>query len=383
MARELTTEQQAVIDSDSFEYVDTVEIRLPWSNDPIPIVIRAAASEIEMLSFDFQEFVYQSFTAVFARVPTAAEESTWVSALETAFDTSLAALIAEADSLIDSLFVASEYTNRNRTNDQFVTDLYLAYMGRIPDAGGKAFWVSLLSSFSRDTIRNDFINASTEFADRIGSLNRITAFEPDIIEMGQVNLTDGRSQDGCDISLQNLSNTYSVKVAESTRRLHPAPAVVKRAFKISDGSYEPDTLITGNARFNSVDGQSAKVTIESDMSRRGLDVIIPVTQRCRHVYKGPGCDSMDPSPTCSRIFDDATNGCASKDPAPRITDVTVTNNQPSFGGVPPFAPSGTTDSGLPDSSQLPPNGWPDDVDPDEPLLRRGRTPLLGGGELLI
>jgi hypothetical protein len=202
--------------------------------------------------------------------------------------------------------------------------------------------------------------------------------------MGSVKLSDGRAQDGCEFGLQNTDNTYSVKIAEATRRLHPAPAIVKRAFKLPDGTYEPDTLLTGFARFNSADGQKASVTVRSDMSRTELNVILPVTQRCRHVYKGPGCDSPDPSATCSRIFDDATNGCAAKDPAPQITDGSVTNNQPSFGGVPPFAPtSSTPTSGLPPAPELPPNGWPPDFDPDDPRLRNNwrSAPSLGSGNI--
>lgn len=389
MARELTAEQATAVASDAFTYYDTVEIQLPFaSGDSAPLVIRAttvdepfgAGSGIELTSpFDFSTFTYKAFTGVLDRVPTTTEEDAWIAALEAAFAISQAALLTEAKSRINGLFTGAAYLARLRTDDQFIEDLYLGFLARVSDPGGKAFWLTALASTTRDALRVTFQNSGTEFSARVAALNQPAGFDPEIREMGGVTLSDGRAQDGCDLALQNLQNTYSVLLAEPTRRLHPSPALVRRAIRIADETYEADTLLSGFTRLNSIDGQHAKLTITSDMSRKGLDVVIPVTQRCRHVYKGPGCDSADESPTCSRIFDDAVNGCAAKDPAPRITDPAVTNNQPSFGGVPPLSASedATPTTGLPVT--LPRNGWPIDYDPDDPRLRnawRGRVDLF-------
>lgn len=389
MARELTAEQEAAVASDDFSYYDTVEIRLPYAvGDAAPIVIRAttvdepfgAGSGIEITSpYDFSTFTYRAFTAAPDRPPTTTEEDAWIAALEAAFATSQAALLTEAKSRINGLFLSAGYLARLRTDDQFIEDLYLTFLNRVSDPGGKLFWLTALASTTRDALRVTFQDSGTEFSGRVAALNQPADFEPDVRDMGAVTLSDGRAQDGADLGLQNTQNTYSVLLAEATRRLHPAPALIKRAIRIADETYEADTLVTGFARFDSVDGQNAKITVTSDMSRRGLDVIVPITQRCRHVYKGPGCESPDTSPTCSRIFDDADNGCAAKDPAPRITDVSVTNNQPSFGGVPPLnvTAEATPTSGLPPVTRLPSNGWPTDYDVSDPRLRnmwRGYEP---------
>lgn len=376
MARVLTAEQEAAIVADDFAYSDCVELQLPWKDgDAAPIIIRASASTLSIPSLlTFSRFTYESFAGALDRPPTVAEEDDWIADLTAALAISQAALLTEADTKIDSLFTSGEYTARDRSDYHFVGDLYLAFLGRVSDTAGREFWINQISVTSRNAVRAAFGSPSGEFQARVATINQDVAHDPDIREMGVTSLSDGRAQDGTDLSLQNLENTYSRYLGESTRRLYPAPAIVRRALKVLDGSYEPDTVLTGFARFNSVDGMNAQLTITSDMSRKGLDVVLPVTQRCRHVYRGAGCDSADLTPTCSRIFDDTVNGCAAKLPADRITDPSVTNNQPSFGGVPPFAPSGTPTEGLPPTEELPPNGWPPDYDPNDPRIRTNWGP---------
>ena len=45
-----------------------------------------------------------------------------------------------------SLFQSAAYTSLNRTNEEYVTDLYSVYLGRVPDPDGYAFWLSVLQS---------------------------------------------------------------------------------------------------------------------------------------------------------------------------------------------------------------------------------------------
>jgi hypothetical protein len=377
MPRALTAEQEAAIESPDFAYSDCLELQLPWKDgDTESIIIRASPSTLLIPSLlTFSRFTYEAFAGALDRIPTVAEEDDWIADLTAAFAISQAALVTEADSKIDALFASAEYTARMRSDYHFVGDLYLAFLGRVADTQGREHWIGEILATSRADVQNAF-GLSIEFSARVALVNEDVTHSPDIRDMGVVTLSEGRAQDNTDLSLQNLENTYSRYLGESTRRLYPAPAVVRRALKILNGSYEPDIVLSGFAQFNSVDGMNAQLTVTSDMSRKGLDVVIPVTQRCRHVYRGPGCDSPDTSPTCSRIFDDTENGCASKEPADRITDTSVTNNQPSFGGVPPFAPSGTPTEGLPPAEELPTNGWPTDYDPEDPRIRNNR-PMRG------
>ncbi|MCQ2533597.1 MAG: DUF4214 domain-containing protein [Clostridia bacterium] len=58
---------------------------------------------------------------------------------------------------------SSEYISKNRTNDEFVTDLYSMYFGRTPDSEGFKYWVDKLNAGeSREEIFAGFAN-STEF----------------------------------------------------------------------------------------------------------------------------------------------------------------------------------------------------------------------------
>ncbi|MCQ2481952.1 MAG: leucine-rich repeat protein [Clostridia bacterium] len=56
-----------------------------------------------------------------------------------------------------------EYSNKNTTNEQFVTDLYSMYFGRTPDEAGFAYWLDMLNNnISREVVFAGFAN-SLEF----------------------------------------------------------------------------------------------------------------------------------------------------------------------------------------------------------------------------
>lgn len=190
-----------------------------------------------------------------------------------------------------------------------------------------------------------------------------------------IQIAEGESVDGTDFSLSNLEDTYGPVLSDPARDLYPAPAVVRELVRRADGDFEALDLVTGHARFGQVDRSAARVTVISDMSRRGLTVVDVVTQRCKHRYKGPGCDSTDPSPTCSRIFHDAVNGCASKEPAPVL--IGAVNNQPSFGGVPTLQPNAAAaaSGGVSGGGQAPPFDYPSDGGDDGPGGGRNRWNL--------
>jgi hypothetical protein len=70
---------------------------------------------------------------------------------------------------ISSGFVGSgEYAGRNRTNAQFVGDLYNAFLRRGGDLGGVQFWINDLDSGARtrENVRQSLL-ASPEFQGRV------------------------------------------------------------------------------------------------------------------------------------------------------------------------------------------------------------------------
>jgi Domain of unknown function (DUF4214) len=57
-----------------------------------------------------------------------------------------------------NFFNSPEYLNRNRTNEQFIQDLYQTYFQRAADQGGLAGWQAEISiGFPRDTIIQGFM----------------------------------------------------------------------------------------------------------------------------------------------------------------------------------------------------------------------------------
>jgi hypothetical protein len=56
---------------------------------------------------------------------------------------------------------SGEYLGLNRTDVQFVTDVYVAFLNRMPDAGGATYWTGLLGSgLPRNVVLNSFLFGS-------------------------------------------------------------------------------------------------------------------------------------------------------------------------------------------------------------------------------
>jgi len=60
--------------------------------------------------------------------------------------------------MVDYFFFCPEYLAKNKTDSQFVDDLYRLVMGRVADPGGRAYWLNeLASGFSRNDILHRFL----------------------------------------------------------------------------------------------------------------------------------------------------------------------------------------------------------------------------------
>lgn len=377
MSRALSQAVEAQKNAQRFSYYDCAYIHLPFGpGDVTPLVLRVATAEIEVLpTLDFGEFTYKAFTGVFGRPPTTEERATWLDALITALNVGIAELQTAAADLIDALFADSIYTDRMRNDDQFVTDLYASYLGRPADKG-KAGWVEQITIHDRATVQTAF-RVSGEFIDRISLLSEPTGHDNDVREMGDQSFSDGAAIDGVQFSLTNAENRYSDILGQPGRQLYPAPATVKRAFRLPDGTFEAVVMLEGFAQFGDVGADDASVTINADTTPDLTDVVQEITQHCTNIYKGDGCDSPDTSPTCSHLKNDLVNGCATKAAAPQLVDITPPDNRPSFKGVAqPLASTTPAGVGL-DPDGVGPDGWPgDEYDPNNPH-RRGRSYQFG------
>lgn len=100
-------------------------------------------------------FVRRMYNIVLERNAESKGLSSWVSALYNSQ--------ADGSDVAKGFVLSPEYVNKNTTDEQFVDTMYLAFMDREADAGGKANWVNVLKrGYSREYVAAGFIN-SQEF----------------------------------------------------------------------------------------------------------------------------------------------------------------------------------------------------------------------------
>ena len=77
----------------------------------------------------------------------------------------------EVESISAAFANGGEYLGRDRTNAQYVGDLYNAFLRRGGDLGGVQFWIDQLATgaLTRDQVRQEFI-ASAEFTGRVNAV---------------------------------------------------------------------------------------------------------------------------------------------------------------------------------------------------------------------
>jgi hypothetical protein len=107
------------------------------------------------------------YRGLLARFPDVDGYNFWLGQMRNAQCTN-AQQVREVSRQIALLFIQSqEYANRNRTNSQFVEDLYDAVLRRGADPGGFSYWVNqLISGATRQALLDTFVN-SPEFQGRV------------------------------------------------------------------------------------------------------------------------------------------------------------------------------------------------------------------------
>jgi hypothetical protein len=81
------------------------------------------------------------------------------------------AVYTAVDSISSQFIGSPEYTSRNRSNTEYVSDLYYAFLRRSGDLAGVNFWINRLNTGAetRQAMRTDFIN-SPEFNGRVNAI---------------------------------------------------------------------------------------------------------------------------------------------------------------------------------------------------------------------
>jgi hypothetical protein len=108
------------------------------------------------------------YRVLLSRLPDSGGLTFWVGQFQTAQCQGSAQVIAQVNSISSAFITSAEYTARNRTNAQYVGDLYNAFLRRGGDLAGVQFWIGQLATNaqSREQLRQQFV-ASTEFQNRV------------------------------------------------------------------------------------------------------------------------------------------------------------------------------------------------------------------------
>jgi hypothetical protein len=122
----------------------------------------AARSEVDV-AMDF-------YRGLLARLPDSSGLQYWVSQLRAAQCQGAGAVSAQVES-ISSLFArGGEYAGKNRTDAQYVGDLYNAFLRRGGDLGGVQYWIGQVSGTrTREEVRVQFRD-SAEFQSRVAAI---------------------------------------------------------------------------------------------------------------------------------------------------------------------------------------------------------------------
>jgi RHS repeat-associated protein len=107
-------------------------------------------------SYVLEDYIKNFYQSALNRQPNSTELNSWLSTLRTNYSQGQTPFLEGMKSLGVSLFTSQEYINRNRTDTEFVYDLYKAYLYREPDSGGWSFWVSQVALNGRNQVRLAF-----------------------------------------------------------------------------------------------------------------------------------------------------------------------------------------------------------------------------------
>ncbi|MBK8323916.1 MAG: DUF4214 domain-containing protein [Betaproteobacteria bacterium] len=114
--------------------------------------------------------VMDFYRGLLSRLPDTAGFNLWVQQFRIAQCAGAGAVSTQAETISSAFQNSSEYAARNRSNAQFVGDLYNAFLRRGGDLAGVQFWIAQLTAgATRNAIRQQFI-ASAEFQGRVSAI---------------------------------------------------------------------------------------------------------------------------------------------------------------------------------------------------------------------
>src|SRR5260370_15240 len=129
--------------------------------------IKASSTAPPPLADD--QFIQSFFYWAFLRYPNSTEQAYWNDILRTAYPQGQSAMLIAMRELGMTVFESAEYAARNRSNHDYVYDLYKTFLMRDPDSGGWAYWESVVPTIGRENVRHGF-EYSVEFANLVATV---------------------------------------------------------------------------------------------------------------------------------------------------------------------------------------------------------------------
>jgi RHS repeat-associated protein len=121
------------------------------------------------LSQKTSEFVTNLYQGVLGRNPDSGGLEGWDGYLRQSYAQGQSQFMQAARDTAAGFFHSQEYIDRNRSDEDYIRDLYHGYLNRDPDPDGWAYYTTVLPVYGREAIRQGFAN-SPEFADRVSGM---------------------------------------------------------------------------------------------------------------------------------------------------------------------------------------------------------------------
>jgi len=129
----------------------------------------ATTEAIGVCGRSIRQFVESCYWGALGRQPTADEESQESIALRSEQSSGQSRLLTEAQRFGKSLFNSDEYAQRNRSDREYIHDLYWSFLQRSADERGYQFWLDNLQQHGRAAVLEAFAG-SQEFVQHVGEL---------------------------------------------------------------------------------------------------------------------------------------------------------------------------------------------------------------------
>jgi YD repeat-containing protein len=129
----------------------------------------SATTTITIRTTVADQYVRDFHQLTLARQPNASEQAYWNDILRKAYGNSQDSVLLASRELGRTMFESAEYAARQRSDHDFVYDLYRAYLHREPDQAGWDAWTNMVPTQGRENVRNGFAE-SAEFSTIIALL---------------------------------------------------------------------------------------------------------------------------------------------------------------------------------------------------------------------